>query len=296
MWVSPHRGQVDQHESTKKMHTSSVTGGLPLVPYTDRDSRLRILRAPPTPSLLQRWDTCTSSPRAVTSAAPCSAAPGIAICFSKFWSGSAGDLAHLCASTTKGCPIRRGVRRMGNTNSRHDGGLNLREEIRRTVGMLHACSVPGCASHIRFPQSSTTIIPVPVTNNLDRGFQQEQTRYMRESSPNNFSTSAPLSGSHSQANPLFWNILAVSPCGSRFCPDPTRSLAHNCLRMNTLENRQKKIWRDICQSKSPLLNRSETTELGTGYSSYPQRQELGSDGLLISRAQWDNTGICINRS
>jgi hypothetical protein len=175
-------------------------------------------------------------------------------------------------------------------------GLNLREEIRRTVGMLLAGSVLGCASHIRFPQSSTTIIPVPVTNNLDRGFQQEQTHYMHESSPNNFSTSAPLRGSHSQANSLFRNILAVSPCGSRFYPDPTRSMAHNCLRMNTLGNRQKKIWRDIRQTKSPLLTRSATTELEAGYSSYPQRQELGSDGLLISRAQWDNTSICINRS
>jgi hypothetical protein len=162
--------------------------------------------------------------------------------------------------------------------------------------MLHAGSVPCCASHIRFPQSSTTIIPVPVTNNLDRGFQQEQTRYMRESSPNNFSTSGPLSGSHSQAKSLFRNILAVSPYGSRFCPDPTRPLAHNFLRMNTLDNRQKKIWRDISQSKSPTLTRSATTKLGTGYSSYPQPQELGSGGLLISRAQWDNTGICINRS
>src|SRR5450631_2864040 len=175
-------------------------------------------------------------------------------------------------------------------------GFEPREEIRRTVGMLHACSGPCFASHIRFPQSSTTIIPVPVTNNLDRGFQQEQTRYMRESSPNNFSTSAPLSGSHSQAKSLFRNILAISPCGSIFYPDPTRSIAHNYLRMNTLENRQKKYGETSPSQSPPLLTRSATTKLGTGYSPCPQRRELGSDGLLISRAQWDNTGICINRS
>ncbi len=42
---------------------------------------------------------------------------------------------------------------------------------------------------------------------------------MREASPNQFCTSDLVSGSQSAAKSLFWNILAASPCGSRFCGD-----------------------------------------------------------------------------
>src|SRR5450631_4011584 len=65
---------------------------------------------------------------------------------------------------------------------------------------------------------------------------------MREGSPNKFSTADPLlSGSRIEAKSLFRNILAPSPCGSRFYPDPTRSAPRKFLGMSILDKRKKKM-------------------------------------------------------
>ena len=64
---------------------------------------------------------------------------------------------------------------------------------------------------------------------------------MRECSPDKFSTTALLSGAQSTAKSLFWNILAISPYGSRFCADSTLYQLHKFLRMNILGKQKKKI-------------------------------------------------------
>jgi hypothetical protein len=79
-----------------------------------------------------------------------------------------------------------------------------------------------------------------VTNNLDREFWKAQACRMRDCFPNTF-----ISGPKSDAKSLFRNILAVSPCGSRFCPDPTLSRARKFLGMRILgEEDRKNIARD----------------------------------------------------
>jgi hypothetical protein len=67
---------------------------------------------------------------------------------------------------------------------------------------------------------------------------------MREGSPNNFSTADPKRGSRSlqpNAKCLFQNILAASPCGSIFYPDPVLSTTSKPLRMNTLADPEKNV-------------------------------------------------------
>src|SRR5206468_3212923 len=49
----------------------------------------------------------------------------------------------------------------------------------------------------------------------------------------------------SEANPLFQNILAISPCGSGFYPDKPLSTYRKSLRMNILEKRSKKKSRTL---------------------------------------------------
>jgi len=120
---------------------------------------------------------------------------------------------------------------------------------------LHARNLetfPARASKsLLFPQPSTTKISVIVTNNLDRGFQTVQARYMREGSSNQFSTTAPRSGSRSASNSLFHKILAVSPCGSRFCSDSILSPPRKFLRIRILEKGKKKIWGGAPRQDSP---------------------------------------------
>src|SRR6266536_1051228 len=75
---------------------------------------------------------------------------------------------------------------------------------------------------------------------------------MREDSPNQLSTPGSLNGRRTQAKSLFWNILAVSPCSSRFCKDLDRSIPNKSLRMNILEKAREKKWRSrSCQAPSP---------------------------------------------
>jgi hypothetical protein len=80
-----------------------------------------------------------------------------------------------------------------------------------------------------FPQ------PIRVTNNLDREFWKAQSCRMHEGSTNNF-----ITGDKFEAKSLFQNILAVSPCGSRFCPDPAISRARKFLGIRILGKVTKK--------------------------------------------------------
>jgi hypothetical protein len=63
---------------------------------------------------------------------------------------------------------------------------------------------------------------------------------MHAGSPHRLSTTDPLTSSECTAKSLFRNILALSPYGSRFCPDPALSPSSKCLRMNTLATCTKK--------------------------------------------------------
>jgi hypothetical protein len=63
---------------------------------------------------------------------------------------------------------------------------------------------------------------------------------MRAGSPNQFSTTDPLSSSQPEHKSLFRNILAVSPYTSIFYPYPARPAPSNFLRMNILGIRRGK--------------------------------------------------------
>ena len=66
---------------------------------------------------------------------------------------------------------------------------------------------------------------------------------MREASPNQFCTSDLVSGSQRAAKSLFWNILAASPCGSRFCGDSEGYPVGKFFWVNILGESAKKNWR-----------------------------------------------------
>jgi len=53
-------------------------------------------------------------------------------------------------------------------------------------------------------------------------------------------TSVSFAPKDDEAKSLFRNILPVTPCGSRFCPDRGLYSSHKSLQMNILENQQKK--------------------------------------------------------
>ena len=64
---------------------------------------------------------------------------------------------------------------------------------------------------------------------------------MREGSPQQFPPKESSKRVQPGAKSLFRKILAVSPCGSRFCKDRTRYPSSKCLQMNILEKvREKK--------------------------------------------------------
>jgi hypothetical protein len=73
---------------------------------------------------------------------------------------------------------------------------------------------------------------------------------MRESSSNPFAASDPRSGSTHNANPLFQNILAVSPCGSRFWPDIPLPRARKPLAMSILRTTPKKNLAELSSSRT----------------------------------------------
>ena len=80
---------------------------------------------------------------------------------------------------------------------------------------------------------------------------------MREGNPNRLGTTFTVPDSKSGANSLFRNILAVSPCGSGFCPDPDIPPDHKSLEMRPLGKREENNVRGIYQSQNPHPSRKE---------------------------------------
>ena len=63
---------------------------------------------------------------------------------------------------------------------------------------------------------------------------------MREGSPIQFSTADLLWGLHSDAKSLLQNILPITPCGSRFYPDPSPSRPKQVIKNEYLTNGHEK--------------------------------------------------------
>jgi len=94
---------------------------------------------------------------------------------------------------------------------------------------------------------------------------------MREGSPNQFSAAGFLNGLRSEAKSLFRNILAVSPCGSRFCRDPLRSRLHKSFIINILRGLTGKMWSDRSQPKSLFWNILHVSSCGSRFYKDPSR-------------------------
>ena len=95
-----------------------------------------------------------------------------------------------------------------------------------------------------------------VTNNLYRKFQKAQTSLMLElhkSRPDQ----SPRPAKNSAAKPLFHNILPLSSCGSRFCPDLIRPLARKLLTYRILAPKSRKnAWHPSPASPYVILSAS----------------------------------------
>ena len=116
-----------------------------------------------------------------------------------------------------------------------------------------------------FPQPSTTKIPLLVTNNLDREFQKAQAHYMREGSLNPNSTTDFLNGSHSAGNSLFWNILQISPCRSRFYAEPHSVPNRQVFQNQYFTKPNEKVGTDHSAAKSVFWNILRVTPCGSRF-------------------------------
>ena len=94
---------------------------------------------------------------------------------------------------------------------------------------------------------------------------------MRESSPNQFSPAGSPRGLLPGAKSLFRNILAVSPCGSRFCPDPLRSKRTKPFRINILRSLTEKMWSHRSQAKSLFWKILPVSSCGSRFCKDPRR-------------------------
>jgi hypothetical protein len=103
---------------------------------------------------------------------------------------------------------------------------------------------------------------------------------MRESQTNKFSPTDLVNGSLSEAKSLFRNILATSPCGSRFCPDSAIPRAHKSLGMSILGKMEKKH-RQISDMNPGRLGYS--VGLGEQSSQAIPRNHLGAAARASSR-------------
>jgi hypothetical protein len=98
---------------------------------------------------------------------------------------------------------------------------------------------------------------------------------MREGSPNQFSTASALNELQLGANSLFRNILAVSPCGSRFCPDALRSKQSKSFRINILGSMTEKMWGDRFQAKSLFWRILPVSSFGSRFWKDPSQSLPG---------------------
>jgi hypothetical protein len=92
---------------------------------------------------------------------------------------------------------------------------------------------------------------------------------MRKGSPNQFSIASSLNGDRPGAKSLSRNILPVSPCGSRFCPDPVRSKLPKSFIINILGNLTKKMWSHRSQAKSLSWNILPVSSCGSRFCTDP---------------------------
>src|ERR1019366_4354184 len=77
---------------------------------------------------------------------------------------------------------------------------------------------------------------------------------MREGSPNPGSTSDLLNGPQPAAKSLLWNILQVSPCGSRFCGDAHPIPTPQVIQNQNLRKKNEKMESDQVRAKSLFQN------------------------------------------
>jgi hypothetical protein len=149
----------------------------------------------------------------------------------------------------RGCPTFRDFRKVGATAPRKGGssfcsgwhhehyGCLVVDARRSLVRMPRILAPP---VPLLFSTAFQKKSPVLVTNDLYREIQKAQTLSMREGSPHQFCKTHLIRCSQTTANSLFCNILAASPCGSRFCGRTARHPSTKLLRMNILEGGQKK--------------------------------------------------------
>ena len=88
---------------------------------------------------------------------------------------------------------------------------------------------------------------------------------MREGSPNVFSKACSPNGLRPGAKSLLRNILALSRCGSRFCPDTLRSKLPKSSRINILGRLAGKIWSHRTQAKSLFWNILPASSCGSRF-------------------------------
>jgi hypothetical protein len=122
-----------------------------------------------------------------------------------------------------------------------EGRKQFSPALQRWGGRAQRKRVPAgrqkVAATALFPQPSTAINPILVTNNLDREFWKAQAYFMRAGFPHKLDS---IIGAQPEAKSLLRSILAVSPCGSRFYADNPRSRSRKLLGINILEKESKK--------------------------------------------------------
>ena len=99
---------------------------------------------------------------------------------------------------------------------------------------------------------------------------------MREGPPNQSCTTPDPYCSQPKAKSLFWNILAVSAYGSRFCTAPRRRLHSKSFRMNILERCQSMEGRNdpLLTGKSLFQNILRVSPCGSIFCPDPFRSKL----------------------
>jgi hypothetical protein len=96
---------------------------------------------------------------------------------------------------------------------------------------------------------------------------------MRDGSPNHLFPAGSLAGFRPSAKSLFWNILAVSPCGSRFCQDRFRSKLPNPFGINILGSLTEKMWFDQPHAKSLFWKILPVSSCGSRFCADSTRSE-----------------------
>jgi hypothetical protein len=111
---------------------------------------------------------------------------------------------------------------------------------------------------------------------------------MREGSPNQGCI-------RPEAKSLYRNILAVSPCGSRFCRDPFRFKRTKSFRIKILRSLLEKMWSDRSQAKSLFWNILAVSSCGSRFCKDP-RQAIQDKPLRMNILEKEREKNCGRRS